>query len=157
VRALARRAVAEVAPDELPFFAATSDAYFRDPHGALTGGRRPTETLGSGFDIVVALASPVALAVATSVYQALTDKAGEAVVRGGGRLARRLWARLRRRDAQAPPAPDPAIIRALTPDQRARLRRVAEERARALDLTEDKVQLLVSAIMDGLDGDEPTG
>lgn len=149
---MARHAVGELAPAELPFFTATSDAYFQDPHRALTGGRRTDDVLGSGFDVVVTLISPVALAVAAAVYEKLTEEVGGTVVRGGKRLGQRLWRRLRRRAPE--PGPPPRISRPLTAEQRAALRAVAQARARALGLPEEKVQLLVGAILDGVDRDD---
>lgn len=143
IAATARSAVATVAPQELPFFPATCAAYLRDPERALAGRRRRDETLGSGVDTIVELVSPVALAVAAAVYQQLVDRAGEQMTRGAGRL----FARLRRKaiDTSRPVPSAP-----LSDEQRAELRRVAEARARALGLDDEQVQLLVGAIMDGL-------
>ncbi|WP_216207261.1 hypothetical protein [Amycolatopsis aidingensis] len=140
---IARPAVAAVAPQELPLFSATCAAYLRDPERALAGRRRRDETLGSGIETIVELVSPIALAVATAVYQQLIDRAGEAVTRGTGRL----FARLRRKaiDTSRPVPRTP-----LSAEQRADLREVAEARARALGLADEQVQLLVGAIMDGL-------
>ncbi|MCP3801358.1 hypothetical protein NLX83_19025 [Allokutzneria sp. A3M-2-11 16] len=70
VTTLARGVVEACAPEELPFFAAASAAYFRDPRRALAGRKRSDEVLGSGLDTAVALLSPVALAVAAAVYEA---------------------------------------------------------------------------------------
>lgn len=148
VQQLARRAVTATAPEELPFFAAASDTYFRDPDHLQAKRKRSDEALGSGFDLVVTLLSPVALAVAGAVYQSLTDKAGQAVVRRGGRLVSRLFRR-RRGDA---PAPQPIVL-PLTESQRAEVRRVAEQRARDLGLADDQVRLLVDAIGEGLGDD----
>jgi Zn-dependent protease with chaperone function len=110
-----------MAPAELAFFAAASDAYFRDPDHALATRKRSDELLGSGFDVVVTLVTPVALAVAGAVYQQLTEKAGEVVVKRGRRLLSRLLRR--RRDVasgtQAIPLP-------LSESQRAEVRATAE-------------------------------
>lgn len=147
VRSLARHVVDTMAPEELAFFAAASDSYFRDSAHALADRRRSDEVLGSGFEVAVTLITPVALAVAAAIYQQLTDKAGAAVARRGLRLI----ARIRRRGNETKP---PAAVAPLTEEQRAEVRRIAEERARALGLPEDRVQLLVGAILDGLDQDE---
>ncbi len=147
VYSLARLAVSSVAPDELPFFAATSESYFRDPDHALADRHRSDQVLGSGFDIVVTLISPVALAVAAGVYQLLTEKAGEALARKGLRLLGRLRRNGKESETRSVSLP-------LTDEQRVEVRRVAEERARALGLTEDQVRLLVGAILAGLDQGE---
>ena len=146
VQLLARRAVSAIAPEELPFFAAATEAYFRDPDHSLGKPKRSDEALGSGFDVVITLLSPVALAVAGAVYQALTEKAGKEVVRRGGRLLARLLRR-RRGVAAGPP-----ITLPLSESQRAEVRRVATERARELGLDDEQVRALVEAIDDGLDG-----
>ena len=145
VQSVARRAVTSMAPEELPFFAAASDAYLRDPDHSLAKPRRSDEALGSGFDVVITLISPVALAVAGAVYQALTEKAGDAVVRRGGRLLSRL---IRRKRVAAP------VLLPLSESQRAEVRRVAEQRARELGLDDEQVRSLVDAIDDGLGDDD---
>lgn len=149
VTSLARDAVSAVAPEEMPFFAATSEAYFRDPGRVLAGDRGGDEVLGSGIDTVVALVSPVALAVASAVYQQLTDKAGAAVVRGGGKLVRRVFRR--RRGSLEPAAQLPAT---LSEEERERVAHVVRERAQALGLTGSKVDALVDSVLASLTNDE---
>ncbi|SDP74591.1 hypothetical protein SAMN04487905_10874 [Actinopolyspora xinjiangensis] len=163
----ARRVVESLAPEELPAFAATSEAFLRDPERLLAGRRCGDEALGSGIDTVVALLSPAALAVAAAVYDQLVDRAGDAVVRGGDRVLSRLRARFRRRSAvegdedsaTEPETAEPETAGSLTTgpltdEQRERVREVAEARARALGLTEDRVRLLVGAIVDSLDRED---
>ncbi|SFE60577.1 hypothetical protein SAMN04487819_1182 [Actinopolyspora alba] len=158
----ARRVVESLAPEELPFFEAASEEFLRDPDRATVVRRRGDEALGSGIDTVVALLSPAALAVAAAVYDQLADRAGDAVVRGGDRVLSRLRARFRRRvevesddDSETEPATAESLTAGpLTDEQRERVREVAEARARALGLAEDRVQLLVGAIVDSLDRDD---
>ncbi|WP_143013160.1 hypothetical protein [Actinopolyspora mzabensis] len=170
----ARRVVESLAPEELSFFEAASEEFLRDPERATAVRRRGDEALGSGIDTVVALLSPAALAVAAAVYDQLVGRAGDAVVRGGDRVLSRLRARFRRRaevehedgDAAEGSTTEPVTAESataesataeslpagpLTDEQRARVREVAEARARALGLAEDRVRLLVGAIMDSLD------
>ena len=66
VEALARSAVEQVAPEELPLFRATSEAYFADP-SSLEPGRSRDDMLGFGVDAALVLVSPVALQVAKEV------------------------------------------------------------------------------------------
>ncbi|WP_139235276.1 hypothetical protein [Actinopolyspora lacussalsi] len=160
----ARRVVESLAPEELPFFAAASEEFLRDPERATAIRRRGDEALGSGIDTVVALLSPAALAVAAAVYDQLVDRSGDAVVRGGDRLLSRIRARFRRRaevenddgsetegSTTEPVTAEPVTAGPLTDEQRERVREVAEARARALGLSEDRVRLLVGAIVDSLD------
>ncbi|MFC0107690.1 hypothetical protein [Kibdelosporangium aridum] len=146
---LARNAVSTVAPEELPFFEAASEAYFRDPERALAADRGRDEILGSGIDTVVALVSPVALAVAAAVYKQLTDQVGAAVVRGGGRLVRRIF---RRRGRQTEPAAQ--LPATLSEDDLKRVAQVVRERALALGLTGSRVDALVDAVLASLTNDE---
>lgn len=93
-----RDIVAELAPAELSVFEAVSAAFLRDPRRVLTQRSRPGVVLGSGIEVVVLTVSPVALAVATAVYQHLVDKTAEATVKQAMRMA----GRLRRGKPQAP-------------------------------------------------------
>ncbi|MDP9643228.1 hypothetical protein J2S53_003173 [Actinopolyspora lacussalsi] len=165
----ARRVVESLAPEELPFFEAASEEFLRDPERATAIRRRGDEALGSGIDTVVALLSPAALAVAAAIYDQLVDRAGDAVVRGGDRVLSRIRARFRRRaevesddgTVAEGSTTEPATAESLTAEsltagpltdeQRERVREVAEARARALGLSEDRVRLLVGAIVDSLD------
>jgi hypothetical protein len=90
---VARSVVAKLAPDESPLVDVVGQAYLRDPKKVLDQGGRRAPGLGSGIDTVVAMLTPVALAVGASVYQHLVDKAGGAVVDGGGKLLRKVFRR----------------------------------------------------------------
>jgi hypothetical protein len=79
VAALARDAVASTAPEELPLFRRTSEAYFDDPSQVLTSPKSKDEALGFGVETAVVLVTPAALAVATSVVQYLSTEVGGAL------------------------------------------------------------------------------
>jgi hypothetical protein len=64
---VARDVVAQVAPQELPFFRATSVAYFKNPEKALKQQTRKDEMLGFGGGEVVTLLTPIVLTVMTEV------------------------------------------------------------------------------------------
>jgi hypothetical protein len=68
IEALARSAVQDVAPEELPLFGPMSDAYF-DPWRGTPAGASSDEMLGFGVDAASAmvLVTPVALEAAKSV------------------------------------------------------------------------------------------
>ncbi|GAA0664496.1 hypothetical protein GCM10010193_14820 [Kitasatospora atroaurantiaca] len=152
VTAHARRVVAAVAPEELAAFGAVAEAYRRDPGKVIAGRRRSDEVLGSGLDAMVTLVSPVALAVLSSVYTHLLNRAGEELSRRGEQGLGKLWRRIRRR-----PADEAGPDNAVPPfDQRQleKVREVATARARALGLSEGQVDLLVVALVASLDGGE---
>ena len=72
VEALARTAVQDVAPEELPLFGPTSEAYF-DPRRGTPAGAKSDEMLGFGVDAAAAMVfiTPVALEAARSVVSYL--------------------------------------------------------------------------------------
>ncbi|GIM89856.1 hypothetical protein [Paractinoplanes toevensis] len=96
-----RDIVAELAPAELSVFEAVSAAFLRDPKRVLSRRSGPGVVLGSGIDVVVLTVSPVALAVATAVYQQLVDKTAESTVKHAVRMVNRL-----RRGKQPEPLPE---------------------------------------------------
>jgi hypothetical protein len=79
VAALARDVVASAAPEELPLFRRTSEAYFADPSGIVSKAESKDEALGFGVEQAVILVTPAALAVATSVVQFLSNEVGGAL------------------------------------------------------------------------------
>ncbi|HWO59984.1 MAG TPA: hypothetical protein VNO31_08120 [Umezawaea sp.] len=128
----ARSVVTDLAPDELALFEPVSRAYLRDPKKVLSDRERPGAVLGSGIDIAIALLSPVALGVATAVYEQLLDKAGEAIVERGGKLLKRV-----RRPKGAP---------VITADQLDGLRTLAIERAKELGVADDLAEKVGDAL-----------
>jgi hypothetical protein len=85
IEGLAHSAVEKIAPEELPLFGPTSEAYF-DPARGTPAGAKSDEMLGFGVDAAAAmmLVTPVALEAAKSVVgyvvgelqSALKDEAG---------------------------------------------------------------------------------
>jgi hypothetical protein len=145
--ALARRAIAAAAPEELPLFRATSGAYFENPERTLTPRNGGDELLGFGAEAAMLLVTPIALDVAKAaltfvlarIRDAAADEAGSTIDGAVGRLFGRL-----RGDAAADIEP------VLSRDQLADVRRVARERALALDLPAAKADLLADSIVGSL-------
>ena len=73
VAALARATVERAAPEELPLFSATSEAYFTDPKALERSGGKD-EMLGFGVDAAVVLLTPIALTVAKDVIGFLGEQ-----------------------------------------------------------------------------------
>lgn len=59
VENLAYTVLAQLAPDELTFFQATSAAYFQNPRAVLTSGEGNDEKLGFGLGEVTPLLTPI--------------------------------------------------------------------------------------------------
>ena len=144
---VARGLVATAAPQELPLFRATSQAYLADPRSVLEH-ERPDDMLGFGPAAAAAFVTPVALEVAktvvgflfTQVSQAFQGEASEAI-------AARVRDLFRPHDGSDRGAADPP---ALTRDQLARVREMALQKARELSLPDGEAMLLADSVVGGL-------
>jgi hypothetical protein len=148
---IAREQVAELAPDELPLFRPTSEAYFKDPDKTLKPQSGRDEVLGFGAQAALTFLTPIVLAVVTEVVTFLVAEIGKSLKEEGrvavGQIVKGLFKRFRGPDAPATPAP---AIATLTPDQLAQVRKVAYDKARTLNLTEDRAALLADALVGSL-------
>jgi hypothetical protein len=122
VEDLARGLVAEVAPAELPMFELVSAGFEEDPARLLGRGGRPGSVLGSGFETVMLVVTPAALAVATAVYQQLVDRVAEFTVDSAITAARK-----RVRSRKKKPEPVPEITDADRDEAAAGTRKLIEE------------------------------
>ena len=150
VAALARASVERAAPEELPLFRATSEAYFNDPE-ALTKQRSRDEMLGFGVDMAVMLVTPVALAVAKDVIQFIgTQLRARAEKEGAGAIDRLLNRLLRSDDEAVPTEGAPAAVPELTDEQLEQVRTLAIEKAKQLKLSDTKAELLAESLVGSL-------
>ncbi len=148
VAALARASVERAAPEELPLFRATSDAYFNDP-AALRKQRSGDEMLGFGVDAAVMLVTPVAFAVAKDVIEFIgTHLRARAEKEGEGAIDSVLD-RLLRRDEDAA-ATEPGTVPGLTDEQLEQVRSLALEKAKQLKLSDTKAELLAESLVGSL-------
>ncbi len=139
VVAIARRALDQVAPQEVPLLELTASEYFEDPEAVLTSGSRD-EPLGFGLDVSVV--TPQVLALAAAAAQFLLAVASSAA---GEALGPRIQA-LVRRLMRAEPEPPPAIDRELAD----RLHAVTMERAAALGVETTQATVLADSIVGAL-------
>jgi hypothetical protein len=151
VAELARSAVSRAAPEELPLFRATSDAYFENPEAVAAKGSGD-EMLGFGVGDALVLVTPVALAVSrdvlTFVLEQLRSQAREHGKEAIDRLVSRLLDREEKPAAEGPAeAADPPD---LTEDQLEQVRALAIEKARQLKLAPDKAELLADSLVGSL-------
>lgn len=154
VAELARSTVARVAPEELPLFRATSEAYFENPK-ALEGREAGDEMLGFGVDAALILVTPVALAVSRDVLNFIVAQVREKAREHGAEAIDRLFDRLlKRKEKPAAAAPTPAPAQPeppdLTEEQLEEVRTLALEKARQLKLAPDKAELLADALVGSL-------
>ena len=144
---LARKVVARTAPQELPMFRATSVAYFKDPDQAFKG-KPKEEMLGFGVE-TIAFLTPYALAIAKPVIRLLTDELAKNLKERSSEVIakwiRRMFGKQDEPTTPGEPAPEP-----LTPEQLGRIRQLALERGRELDLPEREAGLLADAMIGSL-------
>jgi hypothetical protein len=160
VAALARPAVAETAPEELPLFRATSEAYFHDPGSLTTKGSRD-EMLGFGVDAAMVLVTPIALSVARDVLNFVIEQVRAQSREHGKDAIDRLTDRLLRRSSKpaaqpegqaatpAAPAPEPETPD-LTKEQLEEVREFALEKAKQFELPPEKAELLAESLVGSL-------
>jgi hypothetical protein len=150
VAQLARSAVSQAAPEELPLFRATSEAYFEDPT-ALERRKSGDEMLGFGVEAAVVLVTPVALNVAKDVLNFVLEQVREQAREHGKEAIERFTDRLLKRGGQpgsegAAPAETPELTEA----QLEQVRALALEKAQQLKLAPDKAELLADSLVGSL-------
>ena len=146
---LAREAVSQGAPHELPLFRVTSRRYLENPE-AVTGNAGRDEMLGFGVETVASL-TPFALAVAGPVVSFLFEQVkavameeSEGAVRD---MVRKLFKRFRTGDEPPEAVPPP-----LTGEQLSQVHAVALNQARQLNLPEAQADLLADSMVGSLVG-----
>ena len=146
VAELARAAVERTAPEELPLFRPTSEAFFQDPDAVPRSGGRD-ELLGFGVDAAVVLVTPIALSVARDVARFVADQLRSRLAQEGEGAVQRALDRVFKRGA-APTAPggEPELSDA----ELERVRAIALEKAQQLRLSPARAGLLADAIVGGL-------
>jgi hypothetical protein len=82
VSEVARDVLSDIAPQEMPIFAAASRAYFADPAAALQQFRSKDDVLGFGMEAVTVLVTPAVLLVVSDVLDFLTRVAKKATEDG---------------------------------------------------------------------------
>jgi hypothetical protein len=161
VAQLARDAVGKAAPEELPLFRATSEAYFRDPSSVEKGDGSRDEMLGFGVDAALVLITPVALSVARDVLNFVVAQVRAKAREHGTEAVDKLTDRILKRGdddekpaepaaATAPEAAPAPAAAELTDDQLEQVRALAIEKAKQLKLPDDKAQLLADSLVGSL-------
>jgi hypothetical protein len=148
----AREIVARVAPQEMPLFRATSEAYFADPERALAERKPKDEMLGFGVEAAALLLTPVIIDVVRRVATALLNSAGDAVEKEGSEAVGGFVHKLfhRGKDESDGEGVAKADVPDLSPDQLQEVREIAYSRALELDVPEDRAGLLADAVVGSL-------
>jgi len=147
----AREIVARAAPQEMPLFRATSEAYFANPEKALADRKPKDEMLGFGIETAALLLTPVIIDVVRRVAVALVNSAGDAVEKEGseavGGFVHKLFQRGKGGEEGEAKEADVAD---LSPEQLQEVREIAYDRALELDVPEDRAGLLADAVVGSL-------
>ena len=147
VAALARACVERAAPEELPLFRATCEAYLDDPRSLERRGGGKDDMLGFGVEAATILVTPVALSVAKEVLVYLGEQVRRVARSEGEEAVDRLVDRVSGGDADDAAAPEPPQ---LTDEQLEQVRAVALEKALLLKLPDAKAQLLADSLVGSL-------
>jgi hypothetical protein len=144
----AREIVARAAPQEMPLFRATSEAYFADPEKALAERKPKDEMLGFGIEAAALLLTPVIIDVTRRVALALVRQFGDAVEKESGEavggFVHNLFHRGEGGGEGKGDVPD------LSSEQLQEVREIAYSRALELDVPEDRAGLLADAVVGSL-------
>jgi hypothetical protein len=166
VVALARATVERAAPEELVIFPAASEAYLegQDP----TKATRGDPMLGFGVETAVVLLTPIALTVAKDVLGFLRVQLKRQAEDHGDEAVDWLLDKLLRRgdDEPAPAEPEPGAATSpptdaasaaepddeleLTDEQLEQVRAFALEKAKVLELSDAKAELLADSLVGSL-------
>jgi hypothetical protein len=153
VAELARSAISRAAPEELPLFRATSEAYFENPDAVAAKGSGD-DMLGFGVGEALVLLTPVALAVSRDVLNFVLEQLRSQAREHGKEAIDRLVSRLIKRDEESAAEPAAADADAKPPDlteeQLEEVRALAIEKARQLKLAPDKAELLADSLVGSL-------
>jgi hypothetical protein len=144
----AQEIVARAAPQEMPLFRATSEAYFADPEKALADRKPKDEMLGFGVEAAALLLTPVIIDVTRRVALALVRQFGDAVEKESSEAVGGFVHRLFHREKGGGEARDD--VPDLSSEQLHEVREIAYSRALELDVPEDRAGLLADAVVGSL-------
>lgn len=140
---ITRDLVVQTAPQELPLFRATSEAYFKNPERIFSGQKGKDETLGFGVGAAVTFLTPFIFAIMTEVVEFIVEEVKKSAKEESSLLitdaVKNMFKKVRSEEKDAPPA--------LRHEQLARVRQVAFEKARSLKLSESQAGLLADSVV----------
>jgi hypothetical protein len=145
---VARDLVTEAVPQELPLFSATTEAYFRAMAGSVGRRAGKDEMLGFGIATGVSFLTPYILEIAGEVVQFLAEQIRKSVKEQSASLIAGAVRKLFRKYSQPRETSD--VPPPLTREQLTHLRKLVFDRARQLNLPEDKASLLADSMVGSL-------
>ena len=143
-----REVIVQLAPQEVPLFRVTSEAYFKDPEKTLKGKKSKDEMLGFGIGGAVTILTPIALAVTTEVVLFVVEEVKKSIKEESSSLANDIVKKMFKRFR--PAGDEVKQIPTLTSEQLAQVRRRACDKARQLNLPEAQAKLLADSLVGSL-------
>jgi len=144
VEALARQAVSDVSPAELPLFSASAARYRKDPGEALRSGGSGDRALGFGVEASLVLVTPFALELVKRMFTRLAEKLGDSAADSlAGRITR--W--FSGREDEPEESHEPA---ALSADQLRLVSDVTRVEAASLQMPAEQSERLADAVIAAL-------
>lgn len=149
VEKLAHTVIVQIAPDEMPFFQATSAAYFKNPREILAIREGKEEKLGFGLGEMTPLLTPIVLYIVQEAITIVTTGTVKATEEEGVDVASKIVKKLfkkapkQRQDVQNTPL-------SLTSEQLMQVRQQAFDTAHKLNIPDDTAQLLADALAGSL-------
>lgn len=149
IKKIAVDVVTRVAPEELPTFTGTAEAYFANPKHVPGTQKHKEDTLGFGLDTAIVYLTPYILVATTEVVEFIVEQVKgsvkEAAAKRVSAFIRNIFKRCRSSNGK-----ETITVSALSLDQRAQLRQRVIEKARQLGLAEAKAELLADAVVGSL-------
>lgn len=158
---LARELVRQAAPQEMPLFKATSEAYFKDPRQVLNKARAEEEALAFGASESIAFLTPILLMIGKEVVAYLQEEAKKTLKTEGAAAVNEFIKRIFRgkqaaaaapastATASAAPAAQPASP-ALNQEQARQVWQIAYQQAMVMRLSETRAKLLADSVIGSL-------
>ncbi|MFF5126028.1 hypothetical protein ACFY41_03700 [Streptomyces syringium] len=151
---IARDVIEEIAREEVPMFSAVSQAYFADPHRAISGRGARQAPLGFGSGMVELILTPIVLAATAKAVECLAETILERTPGEGTTAALRRIFRVGHR-SPGPPVPDDADQRTspgavaveLRQEDIERLRQVVEATLHECGTAPESSRLIADAII----------
>jgi hypothetical protein len=149
VAEVARDQVEQIAPQEAPIFSLLSEAYFQDPDKMLKAQGKD-EMLGFGLEVGAVLLTPVVMTVTKEVVEFVAGVVMTSVQTQSSGLinefVKKMFTKFRREgEERGEKLPPP-----LTREQIGRVREIALEKARQLELAPNQAGLLADSLVGSL-------
>ena len=144
---VARDLVSQIAPQEIPLFRATSEAYFKDPQALLKDGESREEMLGFGTGEAISLLTPVAIAISVEVVKFVTEEVKKSVKTESSGVINDLVRRMFKKHRPAATEGETPASPTLTVEQLREVHKLVFTKARELRIGEPRAKQLADTLV----------